>query len=276
MLTKFIPTKEEDRNAGVLLSSHFRKSYGYYGYRPEGMHDWLLIYTLSGEGTVKALNKTFVCQEGQATLIPPDLPHLYATSEGAVWEILWVHFQPLSEWITWLNMLQTGAGIIHFSVDSPHVKERIVTAFKRLIVDSQFTDSATIQLSFVSLSEILLLIYRSHVQSEIQVIDDRIKQAMHYMTERLSEHLTLNEIATTSGLSVSRLCHLYKEQVGESVMNTLLRMRLQKAAKLLQFTTHTVQEIAYDSGFDSPFYFSKQFKQHYKSTPTQYRKQMQE
>ncbi|NMA74053.1 MAG: response regulator [Bacteroidales bacterium] len=54
--------------------------------------------------------------------------------------------------------------------------------------------------------------------------------------------------------------------------NEYLRIvRLQKAALLLQSTDLNISEIAYKVGFNDPYYFSKCFKEQFKTTPSQFR-----
>lgn len=54
--------------------------------------------------------------------------------------------------------------------------------------------------------------------------------------------------------------------------NEYLRLvRLKKAAELLRTTQLNVSEVAYKVGFNDPYYFSKCFKEQFKSTPSQFR-----
>lgn len=43
------------------------------------------------------------------------------------------------------------------------------------------------------------------------------------------------------------------------VTSTLIKLRLRQAAKLLQFTSRKVTDIAHEVGFESSFYFTKKF-----------------
>ncbi|MBC8074887.1 MAG: helix-turn-helix transcriptional regulator, partial [Chloroflexales bacterium] len=81
-------------------------------------------------------------------------------------------------------------------------------------------------------------------------------------------------LAREIGLSPSRLSHLFKQQVGSSIVETALALRLRQAARLLAFTQHPVATIAHEAGFQSAFYFSRQFKAYYGQSPSAYRKRM--
>jgi AraC family transcriptional activator of pobA len=44
-----------------------------------------------------------------------------------------------------------------------------------------------------------------------------------------------------------------------------------EAARLLRFTDKTMGEVAYESGFSDPLYFSRAFKRHNGQSPSAYR-----
>jgi transcriptional regulator GlxA family with amidase domain len=70
------------------------------------------------------------------------------------------------------------------------------------------------------------------------------------------------------------VAHLFKEATGESIMATLLKLRLSQARRLLEFTNRPVGEIARSVGFQSSFHFSRQFKSFYGLSPQIYRKEI--
>ncbi|MBS4216757.1 helix-turn-helix transcriptional regulator [Bacillus sp. FJAT-49711] len=70
------------------------------------------------------------------------------------------------------------------------------------------------------------------------------------------------------------MSHLFREQVGHSIMATLLSMRLRHAARLLEYTNLPISEIAREVGFSSPFYFTKQFTSFFGLNPSMFRKQV--
>lgn len=82
-----------------------------------------------------------------------------------------------------------------------------------------------------------------------------------YNVERLSE---------TLGLSRGHLHRKIKELTGTTPVDFLRNYRLNKAAQLLKQKRYTISEVAYQTGFTSPAYFSKCFKAVYDVTPTEY------
>lgn len=82
-----------------------------------------------------------------------------------------------------------------------------------------------------------------------------------YNVERLSE---------TLGLSRGHLHRKIKELTGTTPVDFLRNYRLNKAAQLLKQKRYTISDVAYQTGFTSPAYFSKCFKAVYDVTPTEY------
>ncbi len=75
------------------------------------------------------------------------------------------------------------------------------------------------------------------------------------------------------GVSYSKLRKLFKEHTGLSPALFQQDLKLQRAKELLSSTSHSVKEIAYRLGFDSPDYFSSKFKAKNGCKPSEFRDQ---
>ena len=87
---------------------------------------------------------------------------------------------------------------------------------------------------------------------------------------------TAAEIANICGVSVSRLQHLCKEQLGESLGKTCDRALLRRAQSLLTESPGTIAQIALQLGFEDQRYFATWFKRLSQHSPSQWRKQREE
>lgn len=101
----------------------------------------------------------------------------------------------------------------------------------------------------------------------------QLKPAIEYMQYNYSEPLTLADIAKTAHLSVSRLGHLFREQMGITVVDYLTHLRINHAKRLLLSTEHNCTRIGYDVGYNNQSYFTRVFKQITGVTPRQFRNQ---
>ena len=89
-----------------------------------------------------------------------------------------------------------------------------------------------------------------------------------YIERNLDKRLTLEHLASLFSVSVSGLCHKFKEQFGTTVMEFLISKRLAYARMLLDSgAVLSVKEAAFSSGFDDPSYFCRAYKKRYGKTP---------
>ena len=91
-------------------------------------------------------------------------------------------------------------------------------------------------------------------------------QVREYLEQHFREHITVGRIAQKFGVSESTLSHRYRREAGETLIDTLLRIRIEQSLPLLQ-NGAPLKWIASEVGFSSEFYYSKIFKRIYGSSP---------
>ncbi len=99
-----------------------------------------------------------------------------------------------------------------------------------------------------------------------------IERAVGFITEHISERITLNDIAKCANLSRSQLCAVFKNTTGVSPYEYLLLERIELALTKLRSCDNTVLEIAEDCGFENLANFNRAFKRVAGMTPTAYRR----
>ncbi len=98
-----------------------------------------------------------------------------------------------------------------------------------------------------------------------------IKKAKDYIKLHYTENISLTQLAEKLDVTGTYLSMLFKKTTGETLMDYVIRLRLEKAQQLLKLTNKHVGEIAFEVGYESEQYFSRIFKQKTNITPTQYR-----
>src|SRR5205823_6508156 len=104
--------------------------------------------------------------------------------------------------------------------------------------------------------------------------DPRVQAVLDTLSHHLASDHSVESLAAAVFLSPSRLAHLFHEQTGQTVAETLRQLRLRQAARLLRHSSRTVQEIAAEVGFHCPFHFSRRFRQSFGVSPRDYRRQV--
>lgn len=253
-----------------VLADHFRKSSSYSVCRSKGTQDYLLTFTLAGQGGFKIEDRVKTCERADVSILSPGTPHYYGTL-GEQWEFFWVHFVPKADWLIWLQKMGAHSGFMQSRIADISVQRRIRGVFRRMIRDSRALGSHQHALAMNAVEEMLILLSRSLQQSNLG-LDMRVEEVLQFISQRFSENISVDMLAQQVGLSPSRLSHLFKQQVGESIIECVIKLRLRHASRLLERTTEPISEIAELCGFQSPYYFTRKFRDHYKMSPTQYRR----
>ncbi len=74
-------------------------------------------------------------------------------------------------------------------------------------------------------------------------------------------------------MSEGNLHKVFKEATGQSPIDYLIKLRLQRSMDLLSDTGLSITEIAFKTGFNDSNYFTRHFKKIIGTTPSRYRKQ---
>jgi len=89
-------------------------------------------------------------------------------------------------------------------------------------------------------------------------------------SEWQNTNIKVDDFGKIMGFSKSQLYRKMMLIIGESPNSFLMTYRLKKALKLLKKQNKSISEIAFDSGFSSPSYFSKCFLNKYHISPSEY------
>ncbi len=118
-----------------------------------------------------------------------------------------------------------------------------------------------------ALNEFIELVYSSQDGRKVS----QIRPAINYIDANYDKAMTLAEIAHASHLSVSRLAHLFKEQMGITIIDYVTSVRIERAKGLLLATDQSCTEICFEVGYNNQSYFTRTFKALVGMTPRQFR-----
>ena len=99
----------------------------------------------------------------------------------------------------------------------------------------------------------------------------RLKRVVEFMTENLSEDISLSDLAEVSCLSMFHFARAFKLSTGSSPMLHLSQMRLSKAKHLLEHTIMSIDDIAETVGYSSGANFARAFRKLCGISPSIYR-----
>lgn len=98
-----------------------------------------------------------------------------------------------------------------------------------------------------------------------------ILDAFRYVSVNLEKKISLDEVASYLFLNPSYFSRLFKKEVGETFVEYVTKMKINRAKELLEQTSESVGKISERLGYDNQSYFIKLFKTYVGLTPIEYR-----
>ena len=97
-----------------------------------------------------------------------------------------------------------------------------------------------------------------------------VGRLVQYLNEHLDEDISHNEIAAKYRIHPGYLSRLFKQEMGETLSEYLLRIRIERAASLLKDGRYKIGDIAGIVGYSASSYFSIMFKKFTGYSPREY------
>ena len=108
---------------------------------------------------------------------------------------------------------------------------------------------------------------RNSQQEHISIIE----KFRNLISQQWKAFHQVSEYADKLHITPGHLNSLVKTNTGKSAIDLIQEKRLMEAKRFLVHTNLSIKEIAYETGFDDPAYFSRFFKKWNKVTPLEFR-----
>lgn len=103
------------------------------------------------------------------------------------------------------------------------------------------------------------------------VRDAQVRRSVTLMHENCAHPWTLEELAQRAGLSRTALAERFRDAMGDTPLNYLRTLRMQRAMKLLAESERNLEAVAAEVGYQDAFSFSKVFKRTVGISPKAFR-----
>lgn len=194
--------------------------------------------------------------------------------------------RPHQEWVwpDWItltknDLLQLTTILRHNEKSILKTDQRVRDCFKRIHLavntDKEGSNASRIRL----LVNYLLILILDLLKTEDIVLNESLtdssRSVQYFLKElekNLSENWTIEKMAQSAGVGLTRFTHHCKHLTNLTPMRYLTIRRLEMAKKILKENSNlAVSEVAYMCGFTTSQYFSTVFKKHEKCSPNEYR-----
>lgn len=243
------------------------------GFGPVARPDYHLHLVLFGKGTLTVGEKTFHVTGNQFFLVKAGEESYYQADEREPWYYCWISFsgKDADELIKRAGF-DEGIYVRECFVD----KQLLLDCCKRILENQESSDAQRIRrfgCAVEFLSYCLESEYAKPIQEPRRNINSHelyVDRALEYMHLHY-DNIRIADVAELVGINRSYLTSIFKEKMGISPQQYLLKYRMTMACHLLKTTALSIQDIAHRVGYDNPLTFSKMFHNTYNCSPSHYR-----
>ncbi|WP_342416812.1 AraC family transcriptional regulator [Paenibacillus sp. FSL R10-2782] len=119
---------------------------------------------------------------------------------------------------------------------------------------------------------VMSALQRIREQREVQTLT-MLGRAKMYIEERFNDDLSLEEVADFVHLNPHYFSKIFKQEYGETFIDFVTRLRIDKAISLIKAGNLALKEISFEVGYKDPNYFSRVFKKITGVPPTEFKGQ---
>jgi len=243
--------------------------------RHDPAEQWLLLYTLSGEGSIEYMDRKYVLGPGDGCLIDyrQGFTKTGISSEND-WEYMWFHITGNN-----FNAYYNQIAAQHKLFFSSSTGDELTGIIYQL---AQITAQKPSPVSELLASTTIIRILTHLIVTNVEKKTDRksmpayIESIMEHINSGYTGHITLDSLAAEFNVSKFHLSREFKKYTGYSPNEYLISVRINRAKELLRRTGYSVGEISQMTGCGDVNHFIQLFKSREKTTPAAFRKHWQD
>lgn len=134
-----------------------------------------------------------------------------------------------------------------------------------------FLSEASREQKLETLQQRMLEVCACFQKNEKKSENVHVQKAVKYIHDNLGKELSLGEIAEHVGINTSYLIRVFKSEMGDTPLQYLTALRMEKAKELLENSRLTVKQISEQLGYNDMRSFVRFFKKAEGCTPNEYR-----
>ena len=248
-----------------------------HSFGPFVRNHFLFHYIISGQGMLNSNNaegktRYYRLGPGQGFLICPGQINTYCADGTNPWKYVWLEFDGMR-----VKEFLLKAGL---DQDHPVYRPQSIEQGNRLrdhmLYFSEHTTSSSLHLVghlSLFLDELIEYSADRRENDEKKEHDYYIHEAVVYIQQNYQRELSVDEVANFCKLNRNYFSRRFKELIGSTPQEFLIRQRLTSAAELLRLTDLPIKNIADQCGYTNQLHFSQAFKKYYGLPPREWRRQ---
>lgn len=272
----------------MQIRRYYAIHYPFYKMETHSHEEWEIMYVVHGRCRVTCIEREeerdYDLKEGEYILLGGGVRHRLTVEKEMPCRILNLEGNlKTAQQPCQLKMFQTDENILSFLDDRERIMpgnddgslhEIMNALIRELKKDGNKENSSGDLLTELMLGQFLILLARQRAWRKRKQRGGSIyiRRAQSYLEENFDQEITVKTVALAAGISEGYLQRLYKKETGTTVMDEILRLRVEKAKLLLESSTLPVIDVAVNAGFNSRQHFSAIFAQMTGCSPAAFRK----
>jgi len=225
-----------------------------------------LLYVEKGKLHSLADGQDLLLEQGDLVLYAPEQWHMQYADPGQAPCMVTIGF-----WARGLHWDRLTNRRFRLDMESKALVQRILWAQKRNHEDEIFS---LLTLLLLQLQEENEEAENHSLQLAMSPENAIIRRAQQYVQEHVMEKLTVPVVAQGIGVSASYLTALFHKHLAISPGDYIRRVKLGRSKQLIQEGQLNFTEISENLQYSTVHHFSRQFKQMFGMTPTEYAKRV--
>jgi len=267
-----LPTVNRDGFDLVVYQCGMEKCKSSHSYGPAIRDHFLIHFVHKGSGIFNVNGKVYEIKPNQGFLISPDVVTYYKADDKDPWIYSWVGFKGIKA--------ESYLKLSNLSQEKPIFKCKegkfVKKCFDDMIKATELKYGREFRLQGllgVFLSE-LIEEAGKHVVINGDYKELYIKKSLQFVETNYSRKLNIPEIAKNVGLNKNYFSTFFKEKMGVTPQQYIIKFRINKACELMSNDALTISDISRSVGYDDTLGFSKIFKKEKGISPKNYRENL--
>lgn len=227
-----------------------------------------IVYVTNGTLELGEGQELYHMEKGDMGIIFPDVIHHYQVFSTDKSEAVYINVSPFI--VRKFEEILKNKAPVNPIIEKRQLPDEVKRAIDSIMNTKQgeiMVAQAYLQIILARCMPILKFTDKSSIES-----DDLIYRTVAYVSSNFNRAFSLNDMAKDLGVSKYVLSRIFSKTFHRNFNQYLNEKRLGYATQRLENTDDTITEICMDSGFESQRTFNRVFKERYKVTPSEYRK----
>lgn len=243
---------------------------------PRRIKKYVMIWCSSGSAVIVVDENEFVLKSNTVVTITSGQIHYFKEQKGAKGYVVEFTYDFFCKNDNDIELIFHNSLFCHFAMNEiiPLGKSELVGSELKLIEIELAQKPYQYIISIHSRIELILVeINRSKIKQggEIWKPDALFLKFLEAIRANFKKNKTVREIATTLNTTDAKLNELSKIHTGRTAQSVMHGLTASEAKRLFMYEKLSVKEVAYELGFNDPFYFSNFFKKQTKESPKTYK-----